>query len=405
VPWNYPFQNIISHVVSSIFCGNGVVLKTSEITPLCADIVEHELRCMIARRGHNPDLVQVITGFGDTGAALVQSGVEKVLFIGSPAVGKLVMSGASKNLTPVILELGGKDPFIVFNDADFNHMLDIALRGAFFSCGQNCVSSERFYVQEGIYDKFVREITKRVKQLRVADREDSEEAMLNNPEKTFDYGSMTMPLQVGLVDKMIQEAIKQGATLIHGGQRKYPEGKESSLVYLPTILADVRQDMKIASTEVFGPCLTILKFSSESEVLQMVNSTPFGLGSSVFTTDYAKAKRMTSQIRAGMVVVNDFAMVPMIGSLPFGGIAESGFGCFNGPEGLRGLCQQKSIVSDRFPFRMDAPYFLTYPVSDLSDKIVNEGIRMVYGRSWFASLKAFAKMMKLILSDKKKKFT
>ena len=406
VPWNYPFQNIISHVVTALFCGNGCLLKTSEITPFCASTIENELRRMIARRGHNPDLVQVVVGYGETGASLVQSGVEKVLFIGSPQVGKLVMRGASATLTPVILELGGKDPFIVFDDANYNHMLDIALRGAFFSCGQNCVSSERFYIQAGIYDKFVADIGSRVKQLRVAQQGDTEASMLTCEGNTYDYGSMTMPQQVDMVDGMIQEAVASGARLITGGVRKYAKGESQndSLVYLPTVLADVQQDMKIASTEVFGPCMTIIKFQDEHDLLPMVNSTPFGLGSSVFTTDYTKANRVGKQIRSGMLVINDFAMVPMVGSLPFGGVGESGFGCFNGPEGLRGMCQQKSIVTDRLPFQMDAPYFLTYPVSQNSDRLVNEGVRMVYGRSWFASVAAFGRFLILIFSDKKTNF-
>jgi len=407
VPWNYPVHNVLSAVVAALFAGNGAVVKVSEYTSWTAGKLENVLRKIIARRGYNPDLVQVITGYGETGAALVQSGVEKVLFIGSPAVGKLVMQGASKTLTPVILELGGKDPFIVFDDVDFKHCIDIAVRGAFINCGQNCVAAERFYVQNGVYDKFVEAVK------AVAEKAEQGASCTG---KRCDFGAITMPAQADHVEALVKEAVSKGARILTGGRKyKLVDGKKqydfkqelgvdgSRAVYFePTILADVTHEMEIANEETFGPVMTLIKFKTEDEVIRMANCTNYGLGSSVFTKDYKKASRVASALVTGMVTVNDFAMVPMIQSLPFGGVKHSGFGCFNGKEGLRGFSYRKAIVSDRFPIRMDAPAFLQYPVAANSPDIVRAGVRMIYGKTWLESVVSFGQMMKIIMFGGKK---
>lgn len=189
VPWNYPFHNVLSAVAAALFAGNGAIVKVSEFASASAEWIENIFRRVLTTHGFNPALVQVVTGYAATGSALVESGVDKILFIGSPQVGKLVMKAASTNLTPVILELGGKDPFIVFNDCDFAPMLDIAVRGAFINCGQNCISAERFYIQSGVYDKFVTEVVKKVKQLEQGETHVCQD-------KRCDFGAITMPAQV-----------------------------------------------------------------------------------------------------------------------------------------------------------------------------------------------------------------
>jgi len=377
-------------VVAALFSGNGAVCKVSEYASFCAGPIEDVFRQILSKRGYDPELVQIIQGFGETGAALVQSGVDKVLFIGSPAVGKKVMEGASATLTPVILELGGKDPFVAFADCDFDHMLEIAIRGAFINCGQNCISSERFYVQAPIYDKFVAEIERRAKTLR------------QGTPGTCDFGSMTMPAQVGIVDTLVKDAVAKGARLLKGGAQ-IPGTPANSLYYGITILADVNHSMRIANEEAFGPVMTIIRFSEEKDLLEMVNSTEFGLGSSVFTTDYKKADRVGGQIRSGMLNINDYGTVPLIQSLPFGGVKYSGFGAFNGKEGLRGFSHTKSVVTDRFPFRMAAPAFLRYPVADNAHLIAQQAVLMVYSASWLASAKALAGLIGLLLKGSKQK--
>jgi len=260
------------------------------VTSFSAAGIEDMLRTVIARRGHNPDLVQIVTGYGDTGAALVKSGVDKVLFIGSPATGKRVMEAASANLTPVILELGGKDPFIIFDDCDLNLALDIAIRGAFINLGQNCISAERFYVQEGIYNRFIDAVRERMARLRCG---------ASSFSNRCDFGSMTMSPQVDIVSGLIEDALSKGAKLICGGHRAKYTGARTSpaagpadktcLFFEPTVLADVNHSMRIGNEEAFGPCMTIIKFRDEDEVIKMANSSRYGLGSSVFSRSYSRA--------------------------------------------------------------------------------------------------------------------
>ncbi len=383
-------------------------------------MVGRSVAAVLARRGHNPDLLQVVTGYAETGSALIESGVEKVLFIGSPAVGKRVMEKASKTLTPVILELGGKDPFIVFDDADFNHTIDIAIRGAFINCGQNCVSSERFYVHAPIYDKFVTEMTKRMTQFRLG----SCQRAGDQSGQMFDFGAIVMPQQLKIVDSLVQDAKSKGARVLSGGKlapftqsggdykssgggdQKGQEAGETvhgGYFYEPTLLVDVTHEMRVANEEAFGPIMTVIKFDDEQHVVKMCNSAIYGLGATVCTLDNAKAKRVASALDCGMVTINDYASVPTINSLPFGGVKDSGFGCFNGYEGFRGLCNQKSVVGDRFPIRTAAPGFLLYPMADNAHLIAQSAMSMIYGASWWASAKALVSMLQLIAKAKKPK--
>jgi acyl-CoA reductase-like NAD-dependent aldehyde dehydrogenase len=428
VPWNYPFHNVLSACVAAIFTGNGALCKVSEFASWSAERIEQVFREVLARRGHNPDLVQVVVGYGETGAALVECGVDKVLFIGSPAVGKRVMMSAAKNLTPVILELGGKDPFIVFDDCDFDHMLDVAIRGAFINCGQNCISSERFYVQAGVYDRFVAAVDSKMRCVRQGS------SLLDGG--TYDFGSMTMAGQVRIVDELVRDAVARGARVVSGGGPRDPyprsgsgsgsaaaasaggalstlEAKESKhgggpardhsgYWFAPTVLANVNHDMRIANEEAFGPVMSIIKFNTEDEVVNWSNTkTPYGLGSSIFTTDYHKAHRVATRLVCGMTSVNDFGMVPLVQSLPFGGIKDSGFGCFNGAEGLRGFMRTKSVVSDRFHIRAQTPGFLQYPMAHNAHLIAQQAITMIYTASWLASLRALVKLVWLALKAKK----
>lgn len=204
-----------------------------------------------------------------------------------------------------------------------------------------------------------------------------------------------------IVESLIADALSKGAKLLHGGSRFVSTSAPNGLFFTPTILANVTHQMRIANEEVFGPVMTIMKFDTEQQVIEMANCTDYGLGSSIFTTDYQKADRVASQLVTGMTSVNDFGMVPMVQSLPFGGVKHSGFGAFNGSEGLRGFSRAQAIVNDRFGVRAQTPPFLQYPVAPNAFKIVQAGVRMVYGQSWIQSIKGFIEMMKLILNSKK----
>lgn len=405
VPWNYPVHNVFSHVVTALMAGNGALVKVSEFASYSAEWMESEFRRIIARRGWNPDLVQIVTGYAETGQALVESGVEKILFIGSPAVGSKVMQAAAKNLTPVVLELGGKDAFIVFDDCEFDQMLDVAIRGAFINLGQNCVAAERYYVQAGIYDKFIAAVQAKMAMLRQGPSVLPEDRKTPGAvDRTCDFGAMTMPAQVAIVQELVEDAKRSGARVIFGGKRPDAPDCKDGLYWMPTVLADVTHDMKIANEECFGPVMTIIKFNTEEQVLAMANCTRYGLGGSIFTCDYTKARRVTSKLETGMVTINDYGVSATIQSLPFGGIKSSGFGCFGGPEGLRSFCYTKSVMTDRWSFaRTKAPPFLIYPVWPNADLIVQEGLRMVYGRNLATSAKALLNMITLIATAPKRK--
>jgi len=404
VPWNYPVHNVFSHVVTALMAGNGALVKVSEFASYSAEWMEGVFRTILARRGWNPDLVQIVTGYAETGQALVDSGVENILFIGSPAVGSKVMQQAAKNLTPVVLELGGKDPFIVFDDCEFDQMIDVAIRGAFINLGQNCVSAERFYIQAGIYDKFISTVAAKMAATKQGPSVLPEERNSGDAiSRTCDFGAMTMPAQVTIVQDLVEDAKRSGARIVYGGKR--PEGVEhkGGLYWTPTVIADVTHDMKIANEECFGPVMTIIKFNTEEEVVRMANCTRYGLGGSVFTTDSRKARRVASALETGMVTVNDYGISATVQSLPFGGIKNSGFGCFGGPEGLRSFCYRKSVMTDRWSFmRTKAPPFLIYPVWPNADRIVQEGLRMVYGRNLATSAAALFRMIKLIATAPKR---
>ncbi|RKP08368.1 Aldehyde/histidinol dehydrogenase [Thamnocephalis sphaerospora] len=383
VSWNYPFHNTFNPIISAIFAGNGIVVKTSEhvawSVPYWASIIHECLRA----HGHDPDLVQFVCGFGETGDALVRSGVDKVTFIGSPSVGKMVMRAASDSLTPCVLELGGKDCAILCADANLDQALQLLMRGVFQNCGQNCIGIERIIVHRDCYDKFVAMLSKKVAGLKMG-------APLD--ETDVDCGAMTMGMEASSmswqsrVPDMVDEAVQKGARLLHGGTQysssKYPHGQYMA----PTLLVDVTTEMQVANEELFAPVMLVLPCDSDEDALRIANSTPYGLGSSIFTRNIARGHDMAQRLRAGMCNINDFAVNYLCQSLPFGGVGDSGFDRFGGVEGLRGNCLVRSMTVDRFPSLVQTgiPPVLQYPTRGAATAAAFCGklVRMVYADSW-----------------------
>jgi hypothetical protein len=252
------------------------------------------------------------------------------------ANGKRVLAASAETLTPVILELGGKDPMIVCDDADIEQAVHNALVGTLTSAGQLCMAAERIYVFASVYEPFLAKISGIVGQLRQG-------APLG--ERKVDVGAMTMPGQVDIVERLVQDAFIKGARAVVGGKRGGPGGN----FFEPTILVDVDHTMAIMREETFGPVITIMKVADEAEAIRLANDSAYGLSSSVFTRDRVRGERIARQIVAGSTVVNDFAMHYMAQDLPFGGVRGSGFGRLNGPEGLRAMCNTKAVVSDLLP--------------------------------------------------------
>ena len=364
-PWNYPFQNVMNPLIPALMAGNGYVVKPSEwvawsarpFVQLVADALEAE--------GQSPELVQVVQGYGETGQALVQGGVDSLIFIGSVGNGRRVLEAAAKTITPVILELGGKDPLIVCDDANLEQSAYAAMNSCFFSAGQNCVASERILVFDSVYDQFERRVGELTAQLRQG-----------NPHGTerVDVGAMVTPMQREIVEGLVARAVEQGARVVQGGTRMLADQGE---FFAPTVLADVTPDMEIMREETFGPVMLLCRVNDEHDAVQVANATSYGLSSSVFSRDRDRARAIADRLHAGMTAINDFgAMTYMVQGLTFGGVKESGFGRINGREGLRACCNVKAVLDDRLPFGFPNKVF---PVANEDFDRIKGALQMVYG--------------------------
>ena len=386
-PWNYPFHNMLNHVLSGIFSGNGVVTKCSEHTSWSSVHFHSVCRAALEANGFDPDLVQLCTGTADTGRALVECPhVDKIFFTGSPDVGRHVMAGAAPHLKPVVLELGGKDAMVFCEDVKLMDVIPWAMRGCFQNSGQNCCGVERLFVYESIAAEFVDAMVGRVSGLRQA-------CPLSG--NYVDCGAMVMDRQCDLIQALVDDAVAGGAKVHCGGKRNTSKGGH---FYAPTLLTGVTPDMRIWKEEVFGPIMCVITVPGDSDetCVQMVNDCPFGLGSSVYSASATRALAIGSQFNTGMFTANDFGVNYLIQSLPFGGVKESGFGRFAGPEGLRACCLERSIVVDRIPgIRTSIPSAIDYPMNTKQGMGFGKGlIKLFYGDSLWVKVKGIFDLIK-----------
>ncbi|MCA9522955.1 MAG: aldehyde dehydrogenase family protein [Myxococcales bacterium] len=377
-PWNYPLQNVLGPVIPALFSGNASVVKVSEWTSWSAARIQKLFDDVFDAAGYPRELVTLITGYGPTGAALVGSGVDKVVFTGSMRNGQRVLAESAKTLTPVILELGGKDAMIVCDDADLEQAVHAALAGVFIAAGQNCLAAERLLVFDGIYDAFVARVTEEARGLRQGDP---------LGDAFVDVGAMTMPGQVAIVEALVNDAVERGARAVVGGRR----GEGPGSFFQPTILVDVPDDARILHEETFGPVMVVVRVASEEDAVRRANETEYGLASTVLSRDARRAKRIADQIIAGATCVNDFALTYMAQELPFGGVRGSGFGRLNGREGLRAMCNVKSVMTDRFPLHQPAKL---YPVKRGDYETAKRTIEMLYSDGLVARAKALWKLIR-----------
>lgn len=331
-PWNYPFSIPATETLAALVAGNTVVLKPSELTPLVA----LELQRLLRAAGVPEDVFQVVVGEGPTGAALVESPIDKLVFTGSVPTGKRVGESAAKRLLPVVLELGGKDPMLVFDDVDIDIAAAGGVWGAFMNAGQTCLSAERCYVQRGIYEKFVQVCADKTRQLRVG----------NGMEEGTDIGPMIHERQLQIVERQVEDALARGARVICGGKRLSHLGKN---FYAPTVLADVTHDMLIMKEETFGPVLPLAAFDSEADAIRLANDSDFGLAASVWTRDTARGRRVAAQLEAGAVMLNDMVSSFGISEAPHGGVKASGLGRTHGRIGLEEMVRPKYVATDLLP--------------------------------------------------------
>ena len=327
-PWNYPFQLAMIPALSALMAGNSVIIKPSEVTPLVGLLMEE----LFKKAGFPPHVIQVIHGGKDVGAATVDQKPDYIFFTGSVPTGKIIQVNAAKHLIPTTLELGGKDPMIVFADAPIDRAIKGALWGAFTNAGQVCMSVERLYVERSIYPEFVRKLREEVQRLKLG------------AEQHHDIGAMTFKQQVAIVREHVEDALNHGAQLLTG---VHPANwEENSMLLNPMILTDVKQEAKIMNLESFGPILPITPFDHEEEAIQLANQSVYGLNASIWTKDVNKGKRIASQLITGNVVINDVIVSVANPYLPFGGAKESGIGRYHGEGGLLTFCHQTSVMVD-----------------------------------------------------------
>ena len=331
-PWNYPFSIPATETLAALVAGNAVVLKPSELTP----IVAVELGSLLHAAGVPIDVFQVIVGDGPTGASVLRSSIDKLVFTGSVATGKHIAAAAAERLLPVVLELGGKDPMLVLDDADVDVASSAAVWGAFVNAGQTCLSVERCYVHCQLHEAFVDACAGKVKQLRIG----------NGISANADVGPMIDERQVRIVESQVEEAKAAGARVVAGGKRLPELG---SNFYAPTILADVRNEMRIMREETFGPVLPIMPFADDDEAVRLANDSEYGLAASIWTRDAKRGERIAKRINAGTVMVNDVISCFGISEAPHGGVKASGVGRTHGRFGLEEMVRLKYLDIDRMP--------------------------------------------------------
>ncbi len=331
-PWNYPFSIPATESLAALVAGNAVVAKPSEFTSLSAV----ELMSLLHQAGVPGPVFQVIPGDGATGAVLINANIDKLVFTGSVATGKRIAQAAAARLLPVVLELGGKDPMLVLDDADIEIASRGAVWGAFVNAGQACLSVERCYVHRSLYRPFLEACVRHTQALRVGDG--------SNPDT--DVGPMIHQRQLLNVESQVEEARAQGARVLAGGKRLPEIGAN---YYAPTILADVTQQMRVMREETFGPVLPVMPFDHDDEAIRLANDSEYGLAASVWTRDRARGDAMARRIQAGTVMVNDVVSCFGISEAPHGGVKASGIGRSHGRFGLEEMVRMKYLDSDRLP--------------------------------------------------------
>lgn len=328
-PWNYPLITPISDIAPALAAGNAVVFKPSEFSSGVGQLIE---RCF-KEAGFPAGVLRAVYGGGDVGAALVSSGVDHIGFTGSTATGKKVMETASKSLTPVTLELGGKDPAIVMPDADLDEAAQGILWGGFSNMGQTCASVERVYVHEGVYNAFRDKL--------VAQAKEHLNMEASNPESQF--GSMNNELQAALVNNQLKDAEEKGANILFRLETPDNEGHYSA----PTIIDGVTEEMEVFSAETFGPIIPLYPFSTADEAVKKANDSPYGLTASIWTKNYNRGEMIARSLHAGVVTINDHMITPGFAEAPWGGVKDSGIGRIKSEDALRGFSEVKYIYHDR----------------------------------------------------------
>src|SRR5579864_377837 len=331
-PWNYPFNIPATEGLAALAAGNAVVVKPSEFTSLSA----LELQALLRTAGVPEDIFQVLVGAGATGAALANSQIDKLIFTGSVASGKKVAQAAAARLLPVVLELGGKDPMLVLDDADVEVASSAAVWGAFVNAGQACLSVERCYVHRSLYEPFLAAVVEKTGKLRVG----------NGLDPSTDVGPMIHQRQLQIVEGHVDDARGKGGRVLAGGTRLPQLGPN---FYAPTVVADAHHGMRLMREETFGPVLPVMPVESEEQAVTLANDSEFGLAASIWTRNRSRGQAIAARLQAGTVMVNDVISCYGISEAPHGGVKSSGLGRTHGQPGLEEMVWVKYVDSDLLP--------------------------------------------------------
>jgi acyl-CoA reductase-like NAD-dependent aldehyde dehydrogenase len=395
VSWNYPFHNLLGPIISALFTGNAIIVKGSEQTAWCSVFFADIVKAALVACGHSPELVHAVTCWPTTAEHLTSHpGISHLTFIGSKPVAHHVCTSAAKSLTPVVVELGGKDAAIILDapngkpmaKSELQRIESIIMRGVFQSAGQNCIGIERVVAMPLAYEYLLSILPPRIRSLRLGNALASTKV---------DVGAQVSPANFGKLESLIAEAVAQGATLLAGGKRyshpEYPSGH----YFTPTLLANVTPDMRIAQEECFAPICLLMPAATPTHAITITNSTIYGLGCSVFGPTSSPLSQVASAVKTGMVAINDFAAYYAV-QLPFGGVGGSGYGRFAGKEGLRGLCNAKSICVDRWPWsgvKTAIPKGLDYPMRDTAWEMGKGVVELGYGETFLRKGKGLKRMI------------
>jgi acyl-CoA reductase-like NAD-dependent aldehyde dehydrogenase len=358
-PWNYPIANSFGDCIPALMAGNCVILKPSEVTPLSSLLMAEMMR----ECGMSEDVFQVATGEGATGAALIGE-VDCVMFTGSSRTGKAVMRAAAEALVPCYLELGGKDPMIVCADANIERAANAAAFYSMNNGGQVCISVERCYVEEPVYDEFVARVTENVRGLR-----QGEPTAIG----TVDVGAVIFPPQLDIIDDHVRDAVAKGATILTGGHGHSERGR----YFEPTVLVDVNHSMKCMTEETFGPTLPIMKIANADEGIRLANDSTYGLQASVWTGDIERGEALARRIEAGVVCVNDAQINYTALNLPMGGWKTSGLGTRHGANGIRKYTKIQSLLVTRRALKRE-PFM--FPYKARQTMLLRRVFKLLYGR-------------------------
>src|SRR5271166_5919675 len=359
-PWNYPLTNSFGDCIPALAAGNSVIMKPSEVTPLTSLLLAEGLR----ECGLPENVLQVATGRGATGAALIEQ-VDMIMFTGSTRTGTKVAETAARRLIPASLALGGKDPMLVLADADVERAANFATYYSMQNAGQTCISIERVYVEEPVYDEFVAKVSEKVRALRVG---------APRGPGSVEVGAITFPPQLQTIEDHVSDALDKGAHVLVGGNAVQPGGGR---FYEPTVLVDVDHNMKIMTEETFGPTLPIMKVADSEEAVRLANDSPYGLGSSVFTRDTERGEQIARRLQTGAANVNDAMINYTVLELPMGGAKASGLGSRHGAGGIRKYASQQAIVVTRMGMKKE---LFMYPYKPRTSRLLARLFKLLYGR-------------------------